>query len=402
MLAPVTTTEVRIDSDQHSAERNVPLDGIRGIAILLAVAYHAWQDVPALTTLDRAVGATVSFFWTGVDLFFVLSGFLITRILYKSRNSPRYFRSFYARRMLRTWPLYYFALILVLGVPAFFAHRLVEESAFWFLFHSSNFLTFFFGYPRRIVAHFWSLAIEEQYYLVWPMIRFLRTRERMMILCGVLIGSAVALRLALLMFAEANSRQVYSLTFTRMDALATGGLLGLWLAKPGDPLRRRRILGGIAAICGAVLAPNLLREGGDLRIWSALAQTLNYTAIAGLGAVLIGWSQLDNDASILNRALSWRRLLPFLGKYSYSMYMFHIWFDAAARAGGVHPSVNRALRGVLGSTVSMGLYFPVLLAAIAVWVLVTWNLLEKRFLALKARFEFHEPEMQAAAAGVRR
>lgn len=370
---------------EPTRERSVPLDGIRGTAILLAVAYHVWQDVPADTQLDRVVEAIATFLWTGVDLFFVLSGFLITRILFETRNSPNYFRSFYARRMLRTWPLYYFALALVLGIPALVSHRLVESSPIWFLLHGSNYLMAFYDYPRRIVVHFWSLAIEEQFYLVWPFIRYLRSRERMMMLCASMILAALILRAGLLVMANAEPRLIYAFTLTRLDSLAAGGLLGLWLATPGDRVQRRRVLVGIFVLCLAILTPGLIRDGGDIRHWSMMSQTWNYTAIAGLCACFIGWSSLSTECTRLNRALSWRPL-PFLGKYSYSIYMFHIWFDAVGRSVKVHPATNSDLR-LIGSTIPMVAYFLVLLAIVCLWALITWNLIERRFLALKHRFE---------------
>ena len=382
---------MKLAENDHSSpvplgDRSVPLDGIRGIAILLAVMYHVWQDVPALTQLDRAIEAATSFFWTGVDLFFVLSGFFITRILYNTRESPDYFRSFYARRMLRTWPLYYFALALVLGIPALFSHSLVESSPWWFVFHGSNYLTAFYSYPRRVVVHFWSLAIEEQFYLVWPLIRFLKSRERMMTLCAALIVFAIALRAVLIYFLHADSRLIYALTFTRLDSLAAGGLLGLWLVVPGDPARRRLFLASLAAICIAVLTMGLTFEGGAIKYWSAFSQTLNYTAVAGVCACLIGWSRTSQPDAWLNRGLCWRPL-PFLGKYSYSIYMFHIWFDAVGRGTKMHPATNPAWR-LWGSTLPMIAYFLTILAVVCIWALITWNLIERRFLALKDRFGY--------------
>jgi peptidoglycan/LPS O-acetylase OafA/YrhL len=280
---------------------------------------------------------------------------------------------------------------------------LVEASVFWFVLHGANYLTVFHGYPRRIVAHFWSLAIEEQFYLVWPMIRFLKSRERMMILCGSLIAGAVLLRLILITGAGANPRQIYALTFTRIDALASGALLGLWLAAPGDQLQRRRLLAWLATICGSILALGLVRDGGATKSWSTMSQTLNYTAIAGLGACLIGWSRLSPGELWLNRALAWRPL-PFFGKYSYSMYMFHIWLDAMGRAAGLHPGVNPALRssGYWGSTFPMAIYFLIVLAGVSIWALITWHVLEKRFLALKDRFAYSPTNVPEALAQVAR
>jgi peptidoglycan/LPS O-acetylase OafA/YrhL len=374
---------------EHVAERDVALDGIRGIAILLAVAYHVWQDVPAVTQLDRIVEATTGFFWIGVDLFFVLSGFLITRILFKTRESPDYFRSFYARRVLRTWPLYFFAIAMVLGVPALVSYRLVEESSLWFVFLCSNYLTAFYDYPRRIVVHFWSLAIEEQFYLVWPLIRYLKDRESIMKLCVGVIVFSFLLRATLLYVLEADSRLIYALTFTRLDSLATGGLLGLWLMVPGDFVRRRMTLLSIACLCVAILAVGLSRGGGTIDRWSKASQTINYTLIAGLFACLIGWSQLTLDEARINRIFRWW-LLPIFGRFSYSIYIFHIWFDAIGRGVAVHPATNPRLR-LGGTTIPMTVYFTILLAIVGFWAFLTWKYIESPCLSLKQRFGYRSP-----------
>ena len=141
-----------------------------------------------------------------------------------------------------------------------------------------------------------------------------------------------------------------------------------------------------AAICIAVLTMGLTFEGGAIKYWSAFSQTLNYTAVAGVCACVIGWSRTSQPDAWLNRGLCWRPL-PFLGKYSYSIYMFHIWFDAVGRGTKMHPATNPAWR-LWGSTLPMIAYFLTILAVVCIWALITWNLLERRFLALKDRFGY--------------
>ena len=381
-------------------QRSITLDGIRGLAILMVMAYHLWQDVPAVTGLDRFVASGVSFLWTGVDLFFVLSGFLITRILYFNRESPRYFQSFYARRILRIFPLYYLALFLVLGLPWLLGRPLVDASPAWFVVHVSNFYTVFHHYPRRIVAHFWSLAIEEQFYLVWPLIRFLGNRRRMMTLCIGLIALAIGIRTTML-FAEAAPRQIYALTFARMDALACGALAGLWLAGPGSAERRqRRWLAMAAAVAAALLTVGLALDGGAIRGWSPVSQALNYTAIAVLGGCFIAASQMAPAAAWWKRLLEYP-LLPFLGKYSYSMYMFHIWLDAAARALKFHPATNPAISpwpASWGATPAMLVYYVILVAALSGISFLSWRFFEEPILRLKSRFDYAPPRPATGAA----
>ena len=149
--------------------RYIPqFDALRGLAVSIVMLYHLHKDVPALHlhTLFRHG-------WVGVDLFFVLSGFLITGILVESKDSPRYLRNFYARRILRIWPLY-FALLLVcfLLIPWVKPEsaRALKEACgppfVYFLFLQNLFPTYVGIGPLTIT---WSLAIEEQFYLFWPL-----------------------------------------------------------------------------------------------------------------------------------------------------------------------------------------------------------------------------------------
>lgn len=151
------------------------LDGLRGFAILLVLCSHLVSLPPGGRSpfVDRLVGMILGLGWVGVDLFFVLSGFLITGILVQSRGGPHYFRNFYARRSLRIFPLYY----LFLAIATFISPLLLspesiltlpKEHAWVYWLYLSN----FGGKPSEAFAHTWSLAVEEQFYLVWPAIVF--------------------------------------------------------------------------------------------------------------------------------------------------------------------------------------------------------------------------------------
>src|SRR6516162_10219634 len=179
-------------------------------------------------SLPLHIMRTVSMFgWTGVDLFFVLSGFLITGILLDSREAPNYFSAFYARRVLRIFPVYYFSLLVMyfLVMPHFAEARTGESTlkTFGYIFYLQNWFM-----PVGFMAHYWSLAVEEQFYLMWPMVVFLFPRHRILpIALGVSVGSTV-LRLTLLAM-NAPLRDITENTFTRLDALLLGA------AWPGFP-----------------------------------------------------------------------------------------------------------------------------------------------------------------------
>src|SRR5262249_41446351 len=153
------------------------LDVLRGFAILAVMFHHIGKDVPALHL--EGIGR---YGWTGVDLFFVISGFLITRILMEAKTKPHYFRNFYARRVLRIWPMYFALLLfafalLPLAMPTLRA-RIFAEAHPWqaYLFFVQNLFSvkeIAFG-PVGVT---WSLAIEEQYYLLWPLLVLLLSRR---------------------------------------------------------------------------------------------------------------------------------------------------------------------------------------------------------------------------------
>src|SRR5947209_10880356 len=141
-----------VTAEPHS--RIPELDGIRGIAILMVLMVH-FGSAPGLPS---AVGAVVEFGWAGVDLFFVLSGFLITGILLSTRQHEGYFSTFYRNRTLRIFPIYYaFLLVALVLAPEW------KQVAYWlYLGHFMNAS----DQPIKYMRHFWSLAIEEQFYLL--------------------------------------------------------------------------------------------------------------------------------------------------------------------------------------------------------------------------------------------
>jgi peptidoglycan/LPS O-acetylase OafA/YrhL len=191
------------------------LDGLRGLAILIVVLYHC-------RTVGRPPRAIASLFeigWTGVDLFFVLSGFLITGILLDSRSASNYFSSFYARRVLRIFPLYYLALSLVLlgGSLRLLPSGDHAGTPAWYFIYAQNWK--FVDVP--FLGHFWSLAVEEQFYFLWPLIVYLFPERR--VLQIAIAGSVIAIPLrSVLLSSGINPNYIYWNTFTRMDALLMG------------------------------------------------------------------------------------------------------------------------------------------------------------------------------------
>ena len=189
------------------------LDGIRGLAILMIMQYHFWglgfglvERAPRLG-LDRWVASIRELGWTSVDLFFVLSGFLITGLLLDAKaRSGHYFRNFYARRSLRIFPLYYLFLAFVLTVaghiPFLAAYATIPElraHQLWFWTYGVNVAACVPAIGAQIpvvYTHFWTLAVEEQFYLVWPLVVFTLDVRRLRATCIGMVAVALGLRIA--------------------------------------------------------------------------------------------------------------------------------------------------------------------------------------------------------------
>jgi peptidoglycan/LPS O-acetylase OafA/YrhL len=274
------------------------LDGTRAVAALMVLLFHGAQEGLPLPSV-------VNFGQTGVDLFFVLSGFLITSILLAAR--PRDWtevRTFYARRSLRIFPLYYAALL----VCALFFYPV--SWPYWI--YLQNFWTSM-GLTIAGPVHLWSLAVEEQFYLVWPfLVLFVPRRFLVPILWGAILFS-FGLRFPL----AAHHRDVYSLTLTRLDGLSAGAILAV-LHSRGALQRWRTLLGWMAMACGLVIvvAGSLYRNSG-----AVFFASIKYTLLAAMYAGLIGWLICSPEAW-LSRTLAIRPM-RFIGRISYGLYVWH-------------------------------------------------------------------------------
>ncbi|NQV27245.1 MAG: acyltransferase, partial [Rhodopirellula sp.] len=222
------------EADNHQTIRSrehIPaLDGVRGIAILMVMSHH-FTIIGSANPVEKAVSGVLQLGWAGVDLFFVLSGYLITGILLDSKRSPHYYRNFYARRVLRIFPLYYAVVLLTFLVLPRLDGSLAqilsntEGSIGWYITYLSNFAMSrgnHFGYGMLNVT--WSLAIEEQFYLVWPLFVCVMRPQTLLRLCLSLIVGAPLLRLSLVL-QSASWVTVYTMPFCRIDALAFGALV---------------------------------------------------------------------------------------------------------------------------------------------------------------------------------
>ncbi len=216
------------------------LDGVRGLAIALVLCVHFIGDDVPQSLLERGVTRLACYGVWGVDLFFVLSGFLITGILYDARGGPGYFRNFYLRRTLRIFPLHYavlaFLFVLLPALPLPYPAGLAEaaEHQRWLWPYAGNLYLSWQGAWSALpfVGHFWSLAVEEHFYLVWPVVVLFCSRRALLAVCVGCGVFALSLRVAL---ALAGVSDVALVAFTpcRLDALCAGAFLAVTLRAVG-------------------------------------------------------------------------------------------------------------------------------------------------------------------------
>ncbi len=309
------------------------LDGFRGMAVLSIVVLHY-----VVHHLYTAPGAPLAyaqkyllFLWVGVDAFFVLSGFLIGGILLDQRTSPNYFPAFYARRAFRIFPPYLLLLGAWLAVDLLlrgdrYGWILQPDFPAWPYFaYVQNFCMAAAGTTGpNFVAATWSLAVEEQFYLLAPMlVRWVKpSRLPAMLWLGILAAPALRSAMAL---AQGDWREAQTrLLFTRWDSLLVGVAVAWIVRQPGLQVLlgrlRRRLFGVFAAMFAMMFAlPILLAPPGDLR--SPVRAALGYLFIAlffGLALLLLQQGALPRTARALSAG--WLR---YLGKTSYFVYLFH-------------------------------------------------------------------------------
>ena len=304
------------------------LDGLRGLAVTAVFAHHvaAPQHLPwayARSNSYSVLLRLLEFGWGGVDLFFVLSGFLITAILLRSRDAENYFSSFYMRRVLRIFPLYYLAVALTFLWPLLTrAHgpQYPWYIQIWFWLNLSNWPTSLEINLVPPLLHFWTLAIEEQFYLLWPLlVRRLPVRTLGWI-CALAVPLELALRFvpALQHIDAAHTNFLYRITPTHSEGLFSGALLAI--------LIYRGLLGpqhlGKLRWATAVLG---VAAGGTLyaAIFSLVAFELRFTMLCLFFTSLVAWLAVEHGSGTLSRLLSREPLLT-LGRYSFCIYVVHL------------------------------------------------------------------------------
>lgn len=367
------------------------LDGLRGIAILSILLLH-WHFI-AMGNALGSLGRTLDLGWAGVELFFVLSGYLITRILLATRKSPSYFKSFYGRRGLRIFPLYFVTLVLFFHVQLPLMHRagswleITGDLEIWHWLDVQNWAPIVAHTAMGPISHFWSLAVEEQFYFAWPIIVWFVPGKRLPKLCAWMIGACIATGL---LFEILRFPQVWHDRATIPRAMSI--LAGAWVASTREL--------GIATFSRSTARCLFVTAGLSVNAVSLLrapyfrsAFTLVDCLVAVTWTALVYLCVTNTESNTLECRIARSPLLKNFGKYSYAIYVLHYVFVwpyiprlIAEQAYRLPSSWSVTLRADL-------VYFAMLVALLVGsygLAVISWYLLEQPFLSLRRLFPYDE------------
>lgn len=368
------------------------LDGIRGLAIALVLLHNVGTIHAGGGVLGSLLSRFASIGWVGVTLFFVLSGFLITRGLLQLGDSPRYFQTFFARRALRIFPLYYLTLtFFFLVLPALnAAPKPIQDdlpNQIWYWLYLTNW-TQYAGLGGMALPHFWSLAVEEQFYLIWPLLLWRRSPEQVLRISAGVIIIAMLSRIGMIAF-DAPRMEIYTFTVCRMDALAMGAVAAVWLHdRRLAPARVFESKPMLLAAAGALLLGRVIPKGYGMV--DATGQIIGYAlfGIAFTALLLAAVAAEKEPVQRWVRSLQWGALRS-LGKYSYAIYVFHAPLHAMVGIP-LLKHIGWSERLTTSQTIS---YLVVFTFSVYVLALVSYHAFEVHFLRLK---EFFEPTANVA------
>jgi peptidoglycan/LPS O-acetylase OafA/YrhL len=317
----------KTDQEHHL----LALDGVRGLAILSVLCYH-YLVVGSLqpSGVGKYLLPAAKMGWAGVDLFFVLSGFLITGILLNARTATNYYKAFYGRRVLRIFPVYYLAVALVFWVVVPLQHHggffalhpagnFGPREQLWYWVNLSNLRTAFYPLLIPMLSPFWSLSIEEQFYLVWPaVVRNLRLRSLMVLCLAGMVFSAVLRNLPWIQhWNSVYDNLIYRMTPLHMDGLLFGGVIAILLPSYGHSRTARNLFA--ALFWGSFAGLVVLARDPDGPVMPRVGLSL----LALFAGSLI-WLCAAPTGSKTARFIFSRKPLVHLGKLSYFIYVFHV------------------------------------------------------------------------------
>jgi len=369
-------------------KRILALDGLRGLAILLVLAFHIFsrerRGLPVLDWFFELLGAG----WIGVDLFFVLSGFLITGILLESRGQAGYLTGFYGRRVLRIFPLYYgcaavvFLVIARLPIPKPIGFYRLHAEQVWVWLYATNIFSSMTGLIGPSAGpigfgHFWSLAVEEHFYLVWPIV-VLAIPRRWIPIAVIAVTLLSLLARCWFVIVRHDPLSAYVLTPCRIDGLTIGGLCAVLLRDPVFFEVTIRLSKVIIVVAGIGLIA--LYTGTRLDFMARSVAIGGFTMLALFFAALLVVLATSAEGTLLRRTFECSTL-RFFGKYSYGLYALHMFVMGLLID---NRAMGAAFARAFHSQTMGGWCLEVLtfLASVAA-AYASWHLFEKHFLKLK-------------------
>ena len=377
------------DTDNPGGFGHIPaLDGIRGLAILLVLFCHLfWANSNTGNRIFDFLSVIRDFSAVGVNLFFALSGFLITGILLDTLDIPHFFRTFYARRTLRIFPLYYgFLFLMLLFTKPLHLHW--NGWQYFYLTYTANLAVWARAplvLPHFNINHFWSLQVEEQFYLVWPFIVY-RVRNLQSLIRLSIVSCIVVLLIRVgLVVARPYLHNIYlpySPTFSCADNL----LFGCCLCALLRTSRRNKVLKFAPRVFAAcifiLICAAFLNNGLDWQK-SFFLPTLGFSFVGISSASLIAMMLRANSRT---QRLFSNRVLRFFGKYSYGLYVYHYSIDASLSAP-IRAYIDARFHNKGFGVFSGAVIVAILTIAVS---LLSYHVYEIRFLRLKKYFSYRK------------
>ena len=367
----------------------------------MVMVFHFVGNTIPTNGFERAIVGATNYGSYGVELFFILSGFLITGILYDAHDRPHPYRNFFMRRLLRIFPLYYGVLILVFFVAPLIPQLrgatldyLLDRQGWAWLYAVNVYIAKQGNWSFSYLDHFWSLAVEEQFYVIWPsVVILLARRPRTLLLVSIALAIVALLARLIGVVVGLSWWTTYVLLPFRFDGLALGAFLAVAARQPEGLKRLVWLLPRVAAIAGALLATTFVWATPISHQGLEMVQLLRASLILTLLACLLVWTIVAPAQSSTSRFFS-SRFMVYLGTYSYGIYVYHhfiSYYLASNRTElkladwiGSHTAAV-AVQATLGALASLAFAY------------VSYEIFEKRFLNLKRSFQMRSDQVTPAS-----
>lgn len=357
--------------EKHHRPHYPALDGLRGFCCLLVIFYHTFYFI---------LHKYLSFIWVSIDIFFVLSGYLITDILLNTELNKKSIFNFYIKRGLRVFPLYYLSLIIFFIIFPLLSVTILNidyyiENQVWFWTFLQNWLMIFNEPSESGLVHLWSMAVEEQFYLLWPLvILFVKKPSRLLwIILGLLL-SVILLRFWLWNIGIEKIEYGNLYSFTRIDGICVGCLVAIFKKiKPGYINKRIAII--IITVAGLNFLFYFLNRESAMPYFGMIG-FFTFSIVVGILVDEI----INNEKSFFTKLFGFQPL-RFIGHISYGTYIFHLPLYLALK-----PYVERWASEYLGFASPQFLASSILTILSFFVGYLSYRYFEKHFLNMKKKF----------------